>query len=151
MQASPYSQYFNQNFENQPMNMQLALALKKTAHLVEDAKKAIKREDFESRLNKMEHATKIILLLKDSLIESDVAEIRSMVYSISKFYSIILKLFDQIDLKNDISYANQAISSLNDMAETWQNISTNAKTPKTDYEMPIPATQERHKSLEISA
>lgn len=150
MQASPYSQYFNQNFENQPMNMQLALALRKTAYLVEDAKKAIRMEDFVTRLNKMEQATKIILLLKDSLIESDVPEIRSMVNNISKFYSIVLKLFNQIDLKNDISYANQAISSLNDMAETWQNIKTDTKMQKPVHET-MPLSLENHNSLEIFA
>ena len=152
MQASPYAQYFNQDFENQPMNMQLAVALKKVANLVEEAKKAIETENYEERLQKIEHGTKIILLLTDSLIESDVPEIKSMVYNISKFYNIILKLFDEIDLKNDLAYADQAIESLNSMAETWQTIKMSEKAPNispTDHTPP--PTQSEHSTLEISA
>ncbi len=146
MQASPYSQYFSQNFENQPMNVQLAVALKKVASLVNDAKEAIKLEKYDMRLEKIEHATKIILLLKDSLIESKVPEIHSMVNSINQFYQMILKLFDQIDLKNDIAYADQAITSLTGMAETWQNIQQNTLTPQ----MPTPEASHQV-SIEISA
>jgi len=142
MYTVPYQQYTQQNFENQPLNIQVAMALRKAITLVGEAKRAMLDEKYDLRFEKIEHATKIIMLLNESFVESAVPEIETMRKNLTGFYQIILKLFDQIDLKNDPKYADQAIRSLSNMAQTWfelkvpnQNDMNVAQTPCASIEV----------------
>ncbi len=95
------------------------------------AKEALQKGDFNERYNYTEKAAKIITGLQASL---DFNVGKKVAATLDAYYGEIFIKMMQFNIQNDVEICNEVIRDLEQMRNTWKEISENEPASKIDLE-----------------